>query len=271
MIAVEDFGRGIAAERLRDIAHNLFRSAKAGDERTLGEKAIGLLAFQQIGARMDIVTCPRGTNTTLALRLRRGSAEAELVTNEKRRARRWAGTTVYIYDLDPEVGRMLTLNKIVTYLRRRRGVALKRGDYAIEVVEGRRRVTVTPDEPDGVRLALPALTTPAGKVEFHLHVSLRSQGRRRIALVGAGGTTVVDDVTELEELDREPWTSEYLAGYIVCEALEQTAGRRAVVRDRFAFPAFLQAVRTVEPAVTRTLEQVAAGGRGRWARAGAAP
>ena len=48
-IAVHDDGRGLSPDRLRDVARNLFESAKADDVRTLGEKAIGLLAFQQLG------------------------------------------------------------------------------------------------------------------------------------------------------------------------------------------------------------------------------
>src|SRR6266498_189730 len=47
MIAVEDGGRGLGADRLRVIARNLFNSSKSEDPRTIGEKAIGLLAFQQ--------------------------------------------------------------------------------------------------------------------------------------------------------------------------------------------------------------------------------
>src|SRR6266699_1599255 len=48
MIAVEDEGRGLDADRLRVIARNLFNSSKAEDPRTIGEKAIGILAFQQL-------------------------------------------------------------------------------------------------------------------------------------------------------------------------------------------------------------------------------
>jgi anti-sigma regulatory factor (Ser/Thr protein kinase) len=49
-IVVDDSGRGMSPERLDEVARNLFKSAKAGDDRTLGEKAIGMLAFQQLGA-----------------------------------------------------------------------------------------------------------------------------------------------------------------------------------------------------------------------------
>jgi hypothetical protein len=87
VIAVEDVGRGMDAERLREIARNLFNSSKAPDSRTIGEKAIGILAFQQLGGRCDIVTRPAASRETLALRLERGSARAELEPNERRRAR----------------------------------------------------------------------------------------------------------------------------------------------------------------------------------------
>ncbi|MGI8791403.1 MAG: ATP-binding protein, partial [Actinomycetota bacterium] len=257
MLAIEDSGRGMDAARLRAIAGSLFDSTKAGDSRTLGEKAIGILAFQQLGERCDIITCPRGSRTTLALRLERGRATAELVSNERRRARSQPGTTVYIHGLDPDVLRVLTLNKVVNYLRRRRAVALARGDYAIEVTEGRRPVMVTPEAPDGVRLELPARHSRLGKIEFFLYVSPRPDKKRRVAVVGAGGTTIIDDLSELDEFASEPWDSDQVSGRIAFDALRQTAGRRALLRDRDAFPLLVGAAEIVEPVVVKTLEQVA--------------
>ncbi|MEO8292759.1 MAG: ATP-binding protein [Actinomycetota bacterium] len=257
VIAVEDTGRGMDAERLRRIAGNLFNSSKASDPKTIGEKAIGILAFQQLGGRCDIVTRPAGSPQTLTLRLERGSARAELELNERRRARDVPGTTVYISDLDPDVLRVLTLRKVVDYLRRRRGHALARGDYQVEVIEGRHSELVTPEEPDGVRLDIPARSTLWGRMEFRLYIAPRPDRRRRVAVVGAGGTTIVDDLAEIEEFDHVPWSSDQVSGLIAFDALQQTAGRRAVLRDRDAFPVFVDAVRSVEPAVARTLERVA--------------
>jgi anti-sigma regulatory factor (Ser/Thr protein kinase) len=77
VIAVEDTGRGMDAVRVREIARNLFNSSKVSDPRTIGEKAIGILAFQQLGARCDIVTRPEGSTQTHALRLERGSPRAD--------------------------------------------------------------------------------------------------------------------------------------------------------------------------------------------------
>ena len=257
VIAVEDAGRGMDADRLREIARNLFRSAKAGDPRTVGEKAIGILAFQQLGARCDIVTRPDGSAQTLALRLERGKPIAELDPNERRRARREAGTTAYIGDLDPDALRVLTVRKVTDYLRRRRGAALARGDYQIEVVEGHRSEIVTPEEPDGIRLNLPARQTHWGRIEFALYVAPRPDRHRRVAVVGAAGTTIIDDLAQIEEFDKTPWSSDQISGRIAFDGLKQTTGRRAVLRDREAFPAFLDAVGDIEPLVVRTIERVA--------------
>ena len=255
-IAVEDDGRGMDADRLRQVARSLFESTKAGDERTLGEKAIGMLAFQQLGQRCDVVTRPEGSDLTLCLRLERGRATAQLELNERRRARQAPGTTVYLSGLDPEVLRVLTQRKVVDYLRRRRGAALARGDYSIEVVEGRNAELVTPEQPDGVRLAIPAQPTLWGRVEFSLYVAPKDDKHRRVAVVGRAGTTIIDDLSELDEFAGPPWSSDQVSGQIVFESLIQTAGRRAIVRDGSAFPVFVQAVSSVEPAVTETLARI---------------
>lgn len=256
VIAVDDVGRGMSPERLREIARNLFESAKAGDERTLGEKAIGILAFQQLGGRCDVVSKAEGSEETWVLRLARGKATAQL-ERERRKARQVPGTTVILSDLEPDVLRVLTQRKVVDYLRSRRGPALARGDYGIEVVEGRSVEVVSPEKPDGLRLDIPARSTLWGRIEFALYVSSPDTRRRRVAVVGRAGTTIVDELAEIEEFAVPPWTSGQVTGEVVFGALQQTAGRRAVLRDREAFPVFVDAVKAVEPAVRRATEKLA--------------
>jgi histidine kinase/DNA gyrase B/HSP90-like ATPase len=257
VIAVDDAGRGMDAERLRQVARNLFESAKAGDDRTLGEKAIGLLAFQQLGARCDVVSRSAGSDETWTLRLRRGEASAELV-RERRRARSVPGTTVFIAELDNEAMRVLTRRKVVDYLRRRRGQAIGAGAYTIEVVEGRTAELVTAEEPDGLLVPIPARDTLWGRLEFALFVAADADPRRHVAVVGRAGTTIIDDIAELEEFDHEPWTSGRLSGRVSFDALRQTAGRRAVLRDDDIYPAFHDAVESVEPLLLSAIERVRA-------------
>jgi hypothetical protein len=256
VIAVDDLGRGMSPERLRQVARNLFESSKVGDNRTLGEKAIGILAFQQLAVRCDVVSRAEGSTETWALRLERGKPTAVL-ERERRRTREASGTTVYLSDLDPDALRVLTQRKVVDYLRSRRGAALARGDYEIEVLEGRSSELVLPDKPDGVRLAIPPRNTLWGRIEFALYVAPPDGRRRRVAVVGRAGTSVIDDLTELDEFSGHPWDSDQVAGQIVFEALQQSAGRRSILRDREAFPLFIDAVKAVEPAVAQTVERVA--------------
>ena len=257
VIVVDDFGRGMDAERLRQLARNLFESSKADDPRTLGEKGIGMLAFQQLGGRCEIVTLPEGGDRTLTLRLERGKPTAELDMHERRRARTMPGTSVFLSDLDPDVLRVLTQRKVVEYLRRRRGPALERGDYVIEVIEGRQGEVVTPEEPDGVPLKIPAESTLWGRIEFLIYISPKPDKHRRVAVVGRAGTTIIEDLSEIDEFAGSPWSTDQVSGQIVFESLRQSAGRRAILRDREAFPIFVDAVRGIEAAVTKTLERVA--------------
>ncbi len=68
---------------------------------------------------------------------------------------------------------------------------------------------------------------------------------------------MVDDVCELDEFAGNPWDSNQVSGQVVFEALQQTAGRRAILRDREAFPLFVDAVKAIEGAVAQTVERVA--------------
>lgn len=256
-IAIDDTGRGMTPDRLREVARNLFKSIKAGDDRTLGEKAIGLLAFQQLGARMDIVSRAEGSTETWCLRFERGSGTAQL-EKERRRARSQPGTTVYLGQLDREVLRMLTQRKVVDYLRRRRGAALERGDYEIEVIEGTAAELVTAEVPEGVKVPLKARTTLWGPLEFALYVTPPTGTRHQVAVVGRAGTTIIDDLTDLEEFAIPPWTSGQVSGRVQFEALLQSAGRRAIIRDDVAFPVFLDAITSIAPVVQAMVDRVRA-------------
>jgi len=254
-VAIDDEGRGMSPERLREVARSLFKSVKLGDDRTLGEKAIGLLAFQQLGGRCDIVSRAVDSNETWMLRVRRGEINAELAP-ERRRARATPGTTVYIGELDREVLRSITQRKVVDYMRRRRAAALDRGDYSVEVQEGRRVELVTPEQPEGVLAPLPTQRTLWGTIEFSIYVAPGRTPSRRVAVAGAAGTTIIDSIAELDDFDREPWTSGSLNGRIVYPGLQQTAGRRAILRDDDAYPVFVSAVQAVEDRLAAMIARV---------------
>ena len=255
VIAIDDAGRGMGADRLREVARNLFESSKAGDTRTLGEKAIGVLAFQQLGGRCDVVSRAEGSLETWTLRLERGKATATL-ERERRRARTTSGTTVFLSELDPDVLRLMTQRKMVDYLRGRRGAALARGDYTIEVVEGRSAEIVTPSGPRESG-STSRTTRRCGVGSSSACMSSRTtasgdESPSSVAPAPRSSTTSPSSTSSAGP----PWATDQVTGQIVFEALQQSAGRRAILRDRDAFPVFLDAVRTIEPAVARAVERV---------------
>lgn len=96
-----------------------------------------------------------------------------------------------------------------------------------------------------------------GKFEFALYVAANvDTTRRRVAVVGRAGTTIIDDLGELEEFDRDPWTSGQVSGRVSFEPLRQSAGRRAILRDDEVFPVFRDVVQSVEPLVVQAIERV---------------
>ena len=256
-IAVDDNGRGMSPDRLREVARNLFESTKVNDERTLGEKAIGLLAFQQLGGRCDVVSRDESSADTWALRFTRvvpRLLRSNAAPPGPCHARHAPSTSRISTPTFSDCSRSARSSSICGS---RRGAALGRGDYELEVVEGRNAEIVTADKPDGIKLELPALPTLWGTFEFALFVAPHDGKRRRVAVVGRGGTTIVDDIADLDEFAAPPWTSDQVAGRVVFEALQQSAGRRAILRDRDVFPVFLETMRAIEPGVVKAIERIA--------------
>ena len=177
VIAVDDGGRGMSPERLRQVARSLFESSKEGDVRTLGEKAIGILAFQQLGGRCDLVSRAEDSDETHVLRLERGKATASL-ERERRRARQSPGTTVYLAELDPDVLRVLTQRKVVDYLRTRRGAGGARPRSHVATTASRswragRVSSLRPSDPMASS-SLSRLGTPSGAVSSSPSTSPRT-------------------------------------------------------------------------------------------------
>ncbi|MDP9224524.1 MAG: ATP-binding protein, partial [Actinomycetota bacterium] len=74
-IEIEDDGEGMSRSDLRRVASSLCDSIKADDERTVGEKGIGILGFQELAANCEIVSRNLADPATHSLRVRKGSRE----------------------------------------------------------------------------------------------------------------------------------------------------------------------------------------------------
>ena len=165
------------------------------------------------------------------------------------------GTTVFLSELDPDVLRILTQRKVVDTC----GVAAVRRWHEGTTNRGRRgplRGAGLPEEPEGVRLAIPARAHACGVASSSLSTWPPDGRRRRVAVVGRAGTTIMDDIAELEEfaghLDRPGVGPGRVRGP---RSRPQAAVRSSATAT--PFPLFVEAVKAVESPVARTVERIA--------------
>lgn len=257
-IRISDDGRGMSRGKLEAVATSLCHSEKAELREIpeiIGEKGIGILGFAALAEQCDIVTRAEGTGEVLCMSLVRGK-ETCRIFEELERQRASPGTDVYLCGIGKDVWRILTPNKLAEYFRIRRRAPLLRGDYRLEIVERRKTMPVQAETYKGIPFPAREAATPYGPVGFHLYLWPTPAQNRSVALIGKGGTTILDDIADLEEFARPPWTLGQVQGDMTFPALEQTTGRKGVMRDAERFPAFEAAVRAFEAALLVEIRRI---------------
>ncbi len=245
-------------QRLEQVAGSLCESEKARAreaEHIIGEKGIGLLGFASIAEQCDIVTRHEGEAATWRMRLRRGAETCE-IGEEPARLRSEPGTDVYLTGIGKDTWRVLSIPKLTEYFRLRRRQALLAGDYIIELLEGRKSVIVRPEIYKGIQFEAASVRTPHGQIRIHLFLWPTPAAGRGVSLVGNGGTTILDDLAALDEFSGSPWNTGQIQGEVIFPALEQTTGRKSVVRDAARFPALLAALRDLEEGLREELARI---------------
>jgi hypothetical protein len=258
-IMIRDNGRGISREDLIRIAKSIANSAKpvsaTPSMQVIGEKGIGILGFQTLAERCQIITRHESGRETLCLELTKGKSAGSLRTLDRGNLLEIPGTEVHLLDIDERTFRVLTLPKLVEYFRERWRRPLASDTFSLIVVHGNRSERVRPGKFEGQPF-FSRVRTEFGFVESELYLSPRTQARKRVEVMGVGGVQIVPDITLDPEFDRYPWNSDQVQGEIRFAALKQTTGRRGVQRDRRFFPAFAGVVQGVEPQLTALIERL---------------
>jgi len=254
---VTDNGRGISREGLLRIARNIAKSIKPEEAtpsmQVIGEKGIGILGFQALAERCQIITRHERAEETWCLELVKGSPQARLSAVDKRHLLSIPGTEVHLIGIDEPTFRVLTLPKLVDYFSNRWRSPLSEDAFILHVVHGKRAERVRPGRFEGEPFMM-RVRTPLGMIVFDLYLTPKTQARKRPAVVGTGGVQVLRDITADVEFDRHPWNSDQIQGEVRFPPLRQTTGRRGLQRDRQAFPALVAAVEKVEQELTRRIE-----------------
>lgn len=257
-IVIADNGRGIPREGLVRIARSIADSEKLASatpsQEVIGEKGIGILGFQTLAERCQIVSRHFSTPETWCLELVKGKSTASLRPLDRGSLLEIPGTEVHLLGVDERTFRVLTLPKLVEYFRERWRRPLAGEVFSLQVVHGRRAERVRPGKFDG-DLFMTRVRTDLGFVEVELYVGPRTQARKRVSVLGAGGVQVVTDLALDPEFDHHPWNSDQVQGEIRFSPIRQTTGRRGIQHDRRAFPLFAAAVQVIEADLAARIER----------------
>jgi hypothetical protein len=251
-IEVEDDGEGMTAGDLRRIARSLCDSIKADDERTVGEKGIGILGFQEIADECELLSRTVSQPATHALRLTKGTREYEIAEAGKRRPVQ--GTVVRLKRIEKSRMRQFTLAKLEEHLKRKFRVHLTAGDVRITIVEGRKAVHVRPEHYKGVPFFVNEVRTQYGDIRLDLYVN--PSARNETVAVYHKGNLVLGSISELDEFAGDPWASGNVTGEITNDFNKPTTGRSGFMHHSKKWPVWVQAIRGIEPQLQAEVDRL---------------
>jgi len=133
-IQISDNGDGMTKDILKYVAENIGKSLKRYDPKSAGEKGIGILGFQAIADKCDIVSRGNATPETFCLSLAAGTRDYS-IEQEKERALQIRGTDVYLYGIGDDKWRLFTRDKLTTYFKSKFRLDLLSNAYSLEIIE----------------------------------------------------------------------------------------------------------------------------------------
>jgi histidine kinase/DNA gyrase B/HSP90-like ATPase len=215
-----------------------------------GEFGIGLLSFWVVGETLTMTTAG-DDGKTYQMQMSKGDPSYTLMPRRTLFADR--GTELTIKPLLAGI-RHFSGEKIQWYLASELRDRIRRSGVQIKVIDrqARKEFKVEPRQFSGRLLhQLPAAVTAHGEVYLELYLTEPGPDSR-VGLYRAG-TRVVADITELDEFQREPWSSGCLQGIIDAAFLNLTPGTRSgIIRDQ-GFDALRVALLEVEQALVQIL------------------
>jgi hypothetical protein len=261
-LTIKDDGEGVPRDEaglpdFRYVATHICDSVKRrlkqdGAAGLQGEFGIGLLSFWTIGE--DLAMTSTGSDRrSYQMLMRRG--DPSYTVQPKRSLIPELGTEVRISSL-LEGMRSLSGEKIQWYLASELRDRIHQTGVTINVVDrlARKQYQVEPRQYEGRLLhQLPPTRTRFGDVYAELYINAPSDANR-VALFRRG-TRVVEDLVQIDDFARPPWTLRQLQGHVDAAFVELTPGTRAgVIRDA-AYAALREGMRALEVRLIEIIEE----------------
>ncbi len=212
------------------ICDSIKRQLKASGARGIqGEFGIGLLSFWIVGEGLSL-TSAASDGKSHQMHMIKGSPNYTLTTS--RALFPETGTTLLIKPLLAGI-RQLNGEKIQWYLAAELRDRIRHTGVQINIVDrtARKQYKVEPRQFGGRLLhELPSASAVDGEINLELYLA-EPGPECRVGLYRMG-TRVLADLLELDEFQREPWSSGYLQGIVDAPFLNLTPGTRSgIIRD----------------------------------------
>jgi len=250
-IRVCDNGDGMTTDILKYVAENIGNSLKRYDAKTVGEKGIGILGFQKIAERCDIVSKGNSSKETFCLSLKAGTLNYR-IQEEKERALQIRGTDVYLYAVSADTWRLFTRDKLANYFKFKFRPDLSSGAYSLVIVEGKEATSVRPEAYKGEPFYMTSVRTNYGKISLSLYIM--PTGKSYPVGIYCKNKKVLN-ITDLPEFAYEPWTLGKVQGEITADFLKPDTTRVGFIRDRKHFSAWVNAVKSIEKQLSAEIER----------------
>jgi hypothetical protein len=242
----------IATEICNSFKKQLDEHLKEGIQ---GEFAIGLLGFSAIGENLEMISKTMTSKKTKYLKLSAGSlnygsgiSKIDLKSN---------GTEVRIWPVRDNIQHRLTADKLNKFLGEELCERIRQSQIKLLVEDqvGRRiEIEVKPQEYKGEKItSISKVMTPQGNIHFKLYIT--QQGDEGKVSIYRRGTKIIDDMTEIQELNHEPWKNKLLEGMINSRFINvPPATRKGIVPDT-RFAELIEAVRSQETQIIEILDK----------------
>lgn len=251
-ITISDNGHGMNLEVLKTVPVSIGDSMKKFDRDTVGEKGIGILGFQAIADKCEIISRDEAEEATHKLTLWAGKDDylIEFLAD----VRPFAGTDVVLSGLKAEKMRAFAQASLVNWLKQKFRMDLINNKYRLDVIERTKQVPVLPDAYKGEPFYIRNVDTKFGRANLDLYISPRARTLK--VRIAHKGRLAIDDIATLSGFEHDPWIAGKVQGEITCDFCKQTSGRRGFVQDRKKWPVWVNAVQSIEGQLQREINRL---------------
>lgn len=224
-------------------------------DRIQGEFAIGLLGFAAIGENLEMISRTSNSPKVKYLRLKANSLLYDSGNSFEKLET--SGTRVKIWPVHENIQQRLTAEKLNKYLGEELRERIRQSQVRIFIEDkvGRKvELEVKPQEYKGEKVSqISKVNTASGNI--HLKLFITQQGDKGKVSIYRHGTKVIDEITEIQELNHEPWNTPHLEGMIDSRFINvPPATRKGIVPDE-KFAELIKAVRSLEDQLKDIIEK----------------